>query len=220
MKDPALPVEFQKAGARIMAQRKQYGSARPGALAWVLQFAQEKLRDLSAGGSADRLEEVKRFSLDAGIGEALAQGDARDSLLLMDATVETELPASCIPLSVLLRLQEEAHAILTNYMSNQPGLTVHLPVSYELTGRRVRLHLHDQRHGFLLHLFHLLADLGPRVKRCEYGPCGKLFLAGRKDKQFCSALCQAMQWKVVNQTRTAPKGKTKPKGGTRHGTKG
>ena len=218
MKDTAT--EFQKAGLRIMAQRKQYGSARPGALAWTLQFAQEKLRDLSAGGIADRLEEVKRFSVDAGIGEAIAQGDARDSLLLMDVQVETELAASSIPLSVLLRLQEEVHAILNDYVSGRSGLTVpHLTVSYELTDRRVLVHLHDLRDGFLLHLFHLLADLGSRVKFCAYGRCRELFLAGRKDKQFCSALCQAMQWKTAHPTMTTPKRTIKPKGGKHHGAK-
>ena len=217
MKDTAT--EFQKAGLRIMAQRKQYGSARPGALAWILQFAQEKLRDLSTGGIADRLEEVKCFSVDAGIGEAIAQGDARDSLLLMDVRVETDLGASFIPLSLLLLLQKEVHAILNDYVRGLPGLIVHfLPVSYELTDRRVHLHLHDQRHGFLLHLFHLLADLGSRVKRCAYNACGQLFLAGRKDKQFCSAPCQAMQWKTDHKKIAKPK-RTKNPGGKQHGTK-
>lgn len=225
---PPLPdgarsgLEFHKAGQRLMAQRGQYGGARPCALVWAIQFAQEDLKALAAGGLSDRLEEMKRFSVDAGIGEAFEQGNARDSLLMMNTTVDAQLSPTALPLNVLLRMQDEVRAVLADYVSGQLGIKVPLSVSYEVTrdihtpnSGRVLLHLLDMRQGVFLHLFHLLAELGARIKPCRYD--GTLFLAGRTDKQFCSGLCQAMQYK-----KDHPKDKhfvtRRTKGGS-HGSK-
>jgi hypothetical protein len=169
---------------------------------------------------------MKRFSVDAGIGEAFEQGDARDSLLMMNTTVDAQLSPTALPLNVLWRMQEEVRAVLADYVSGQPGITIRLSVSYEVTldvhtptRGRVLLHLHDMRQGVFLHLFHLLAELGPRIKPCRY--CEKLFLAGRTDKQFCSGLCQAMQYKKDHKEH--PKDTTsvsrRTKGRENHGAK-
>jgi len=230
MKEPASPplsaglrfgLEFMKAGHRLMGQRGQYGGPAPCALVWAVRFAQEKLAALAVGGLADRLEEARRFSFDAGIGEALLQGDIRGRLFL-NISVELDISARTSPLNVLVDLQCAVRKQLDAYLSGQEVTLAPLQVSYEVTrtndnpdSGRVLLHLQSMKDAVLLHLFHLLAELGPRLKKCGY--CGQLFLAGRMDKKFCSGTCQAMQYK-----RDHPKKKhrvsRRTKGRRNHGT--
>jgi hypothetical protein len=220
-------MEFHKAGERLMAQRGQYGGARPCALVWVIQFAQEDLQALATGGLLDRLEEVNRFSFDAGISSAFLQGDTRVLLIpTIINSVSIGFPPTATPLSVLMDLQRDVYKLLDAYVRGQEVKIESGQVSYEVTRKkdipnsgRVTRHMHGMKDAALLQVLHLLAELGHRIKTCTY--CEKLFLAGRMDKQFCSGLCQAMQYK--KKRKEGPKDTTgvsrRKKGRKNHGTK-
>lgn len=205
-------IEFHKAAQRLMSQRGQYGGARPCALAWAIAFAQENLSALARGGQSDRYEELKRFGFDGGLTEAILQGDSQSSLLL---NISVEYPARAEPLDALAEIQREVRSRLDAYLRGEPVTLEGAKVSYEVTrtvadplSGRVLLHVHSLKDAVLLHLFHFLAELGPRTKSCLY--CDKLFLAGRIDKRFCSGACQAKQYKRDHPLKPAQP--TKPRG--------
>lgn len=214
-----LAMEFRKAGQRLMSQRGQYGGAKPCAMAWAVALAREDLPALASGGLLDRLEEVRRFSFDAGLGEALLQGDAVTQLL-MNISPTIILSPHVSPLAILREIQREVRVLLDAYVGGREVTINDRRVSYEvtrtvhdLTSGRVMLHVPEMKDAVLLHLLYLLAELGPRLKSCDY--CGKLFLAGRMDKRFCSGTCQAMQYKKDNPKNNRAVTRRK-KGGKRH----
>ena len=182
-------MEFQKAAQRLMSQRGQYGGGRPCALAWLLHLLRKIFPHLAHGGQSDRYEELQRFSFDGGLAESILQGDIQTSLLL---NISVEYPVRAEPFDVLTEVQREVRARLDAYVRGEPVTLGGLQVTYEVTRTAanplsgcVLLHVHGLKDAVLLHLFHLLAELGPRTKSCLY--CEKLFLAGRTDKRFCSA---------------------------------
>ena len=215
-------MEFQKAGHRLMAQRGQYGGAKPCAMAWAVALAQEDLIALASGGLLDRLEEVRRFSFDAGLGEAMLQGDA-ETQLLMNISPSIDISPHLSPLAILSEIQREVRVRLDAYVRGREVTLNARQVSYEVTrtgigkhpSGRIVLHVPEMKDAVLLHLLYLLAELGPRLKSCDY--CGKLFLAGRMDKRFCSGTCQAMQYKKDHPKNNRAVTRRK-KGGKRHGT--
>jgi hypothetical protein len=190
-------LEFSEAGGRLMSQKGQFGDAKSCALAWVLAFAQEDLAALMEQELKERVEEVRRFGFDAGLGEAIPQGDS-ETRLLFNVSLNTSYGLD--PLGMLSDAQREVRVRIDAYLRGETVGLTDRRVTYEVTrttkdsrSGRILLHLHETTDGVVLHLLHLLAELGSRIKACKR--CRKIFLAGRTDKQFCSGSCQAMTWK-------------------------
>lgn len=201
---PAL--EFVKAGQRLLAQRGAYGGAVPSALMWLLTFSQENLDALSAGGLADRWEEAKRFAVDAGLGGAAEPGEPP---FTNQASLTISMPRPAPILDTLKSLQRAAQDVLRAYLETGQATSEALRIALHVsrTRRGVFVHAADLRAGFLYQLFHLLGASGSRIRQCRC--CARLLLAGRTDKEFCSARCQAKQYKRDH----APAQRTRTKGG-------
>ena len=203
--------EFTKAGARIQRQRGVYGGSRPAALAWLLTFAQEDARTYSLGELSDRWEEVKRFAHDGGLGFA-------EPPLSNQAGARPVIPGPRDKHTILM-LQQELKAYLDIYIEHGEvrtnGVTIDMLVRRAPPGLSVNADAHP---AFLYQAFHLLGEIGQRIRKCRR--CQKLFLAGRSDKTFCSGTCQATKWKADHSEKKAqvkPKKKRLRKGG-KHAT--
>jgi hypothetical protein len=197
-----FPDELVKARRRLLAQRGQYGSARASAMAWVLKFARTKLEPpddpetLGRGGMLDLYEELTRFSYDAGL-----EGDPH-LLPNMLAPTYRFFAAGTREVDVLTRVQGQMRTLLNNYVAGHGVEIQSLSGSLELGKSfvvgdpptpRVRLHINKMDQAVRYYAMHLLAEWGPRIKRC--GHCEHLFLASRRDKAFCSGSCQATRYK-------------------------
>jgi hypothetical protein len=214
--------EFTKAGARILSQRGVYGGARPAALAWLLTFVQDDLRIKSFGEWADRWAEVKRFALDGGLGSNEPPLSDQEGLsLTLPGRFSSPFTASrSFPgpgeKDALILLQQAIKSDLDTYVDQGSATTFALAI--KLTVRkeapRIEVESADITVAFQYQAFHLIGELGTRIRRCRR--CQRLFLAGRSDKQFCSGTCQAMMWKDEHPPKRTRK--TKPKG--RHLKKG
>ncbi len=208
---PSQADEFLRAGGRIMEQTGFYGGARPCALAWVLTFAQDTLEKLGWGDRINRWQEVKRFAADGGVGDEAAftnQVSVRVQLpdRLHSPYTDKRTEPGPGELDFLKTLQSAVLTDLRSYLrvgrTRMGGLTIDLTVTREPPA--VAVHAANLHTGFFYQLFHLLGELGPRIKECR--GCTRLFLAGRTDKEFCNRLCQAVVYK-----REHPKKRKQPK---------
>ncbi len=217
--------ESKKAGERIMARSALYGGARPAAIAWAIDFAQDT-RTYSFGEWADRWEEVKRFARDGGLSTEepalsnLAQVRiALPGRLSSPFTEERPYPGPSEK-EMIAMLRGALSGWLASYIENgmaRAGAVV-LDLVVRKNSRYVSTVGPDISQGFQYHFFHLLAELGPRIHQCR--GCKRVFLAGRSDKQWCSGLCQATTWKRENlKSRSSVEKKNKRKGGSKHGKK-
>jgi ribosomal protein S27AE len=214
--------EFRKAGERIRKQRSLYKGARPAALAWVVEFAQREIDTYSLGELSDRWEEVKRFSLDAGVGQddpqSIRATRVRNTLPGRLANPFTEIRQSpgSAERAFLQMLQQELNAYLGLYVSQGEvrtnGVVLDLVVRKGSSMMAISADLHP---SFLYQFFNLLADFGANIKTCRR--CPRLFLAKRSDRQWCSGTCQVTQWKIDHPESKAAK-QTSPKG-DKHGKK-
>ncbi|MBS0158598.1 MAG: hypothetical protein JSS26_08405 [Nitrospira sp.] len=218
--------EFRKAGERILAQRGVYGGARHAALVWLLTFAQENPTEYSTGEGANRWEELKRFAFDAGLGpdeppisnqiSVRWPGDKR-ARFGEEPPLSTPAEAVHSPFypgmqRELAKFQMELRDYLERYVKSGGvsinGLTLDLHVTNSTEGVLVSSWLHP---CFFYQAFHLLGELGPRIRKCE--GCARLFLAGRSDKKWCSGLCQAKTYKRMNPAKQHEASPTNKKGG-------
>jgi hypothetical protein len=202
--------EFTKAARRILAQRGVYGGPRPAALAWLLAFVQDDLTTYSFGEWSDRWAEVKRFSIDAGLGQSVVPLSNQESRSFPGPGEK----------DAMLTLQQVMKGDIDAYVNQGAATTFALKIRLHLRkdAPRVIVQSANREDSFQFQAFHLLADIGARIRRCRR--CQRLFLAGRSDKEFCSGNCQALQYKrehPLKKTKPKPKGKRLRKGGARHG---
>jgi len=219
--------EFNKAARRILAQRRVYRGARPAALVWLLTFAQDDVTKYSFGEWADRWAEVKRFALDGGLGLVGAtlsnQDGVRPTLPGRFASPFTATRSFPGPgeKEIFITLQQDIKGDLDAYVDQGSATTFDLTIKPKVgkDAPRISVQSKDYSIGFQYQAFHLIGELGPRIRKCRR--CQRLFLAVRSDKKYCAGTCQAMTWKDEHPpetTRKKPKGKILKKGGKHHGT--
>lgn len=201
------------AAKRILSKGAVYGGPRPSALAWAVDFAQDQ-RWAAAAQESDpekgrpsqtewtlKWEEVKRFAKDAGLGAAPPLTNLRSVWPQLPARFASPYTASRSYTGPgeqdwLIGLHDAARVFLDFYVNEKqarsPELKITLKASMNEPGVMVRAGDYDT--GFWYHVFHLLGDCGSRLGRCRYEPCRKLFLKGRRDREFCSGKCQAKQY--------------------------
>jgi hypothetical protein len=207
--------EFSKAGARILSQRGVYGGARPAALAWLLSFVQDDLTTYSFGKWSDRWAEAKRFALDGGLGADETPLSNQDGVrLTLPGRFSSPFTASrSFPgpgeKDALILLQQAIKVDLDNYVDQGSAMTFDLTIKLNVRkdAPRVIVQSADLTIAIQYQAYHLIAEIGPRIRRCRR--CRRLFLAGRSDKQFCSGTCQAMQWKDEHPPKKMKKTKRK-----------
>lgn len=213
--------ELRKAGTRIQAQRGQYGGSRPAAVAWLLTFLQEEAAAYSFGEFTNRWWEVLRFCRDAGLEQ---DDDPLSNLRTVTRQLPGRLGSSLDAIRTypgpwdrewLQGVQGGWLAILKHYIAEGKVRSDEIRLSFILERGSSGLvtTVPDDGSAFTYQVMHLLAEFGPRIRQCRH--CGRMCLAGRSDKAFCSATCQAKQYKIDH-----PKGlQTAPlkKGRIRHG---
>jgi hypothetical protein len=222
--------EFTKAAARILTQRGVHGGARPAALAWLLHFVQEDATTYSFGAFSDRWEEVKRFSVDGGLGPGEPPLSNQEAVLLQlpgrhanPFTATRSFPGPSEK-DTLITLQQVIKGDINSYLNDGSATTFELRIKLKVAknASSVMVQSNDLSIGFQYQVFHLLAEIGPQIRKCRR--CRRLFLAGRKDREFCSGTCQAMMWKDEHPkdehppktAKKKPKGKQLHKGVKRH----
>lgn len=226
--------ELQEAGTRIQDQAGQYGGARPAALAWLVKFLQEDTAKYSVGDRTLRWWEVLRFCRDGGLGP---EEPRLSNLRSVTRSLPGRLAGPYDPIRLypgpadrewMAGLQGVWLTHLKHYVTGGEVPTGDQPVNFKVqkgtAGLVVTVPNDDA--AFAYQLIHLLAEFGPRLGQCRH--CTTIYLAGRSDKTYCSAVCQSMRYKADHPKKPAKtskptvKGTTKPtikKRGTRHGTK-
>ncbi|NOS82765.1 MAG: hypothetical protein HOP32_14405 [Nitrospira sp.] len=227
--------ELQEAGTRIQDQVGKYGGARAAALAWLVAFLQEHVATYSAGDWQNRWWETLRFCRDGGLGP---EEPRLSNLRSVTRSLPGRLAGPYDPIRLypgpadrewMEGLQGVWLTNVQHYVTGGEVPTGDQPVNFKVQkgtpGMVVTVPNDDA--AFAYQLIHLLAEFGPRLGQCRY--CTTIYLAGRSDKLYCAAVCQAMQYKRAHpktqgaKTRKPTvKGKTKPtlnKRGKRHGTK-
>lgn len=219
--------EFGKAGERILKQRGVYGGARPAAAVWLLTLCQEKAGTYSLGELSNRWEEVKRFSIDGGLGpDEPPLSNQGGVLLALPGRFADRFTASR-PFpgpgerETLGMLQEDLKATIEAYVTQGWAHTgkdkFDFIVKKDSPGVSVVAELYP---ACLYQTLHLLGEIGHRIRKCRR--CKRLFLAGRSDKAYCSGTCQAMKWKDEHPRKVKkkkPKQTMRKKKGGKHGTK-
>lgn len=218
--------EFCKAGIRIRDSRHIYTGEQPRgkALAWAVQFAVEDARAYSLGELANRWAEVKRFASDAGLGPDVPPRFDRVTVRSPRFVIADRVYVGSVERHCLSNLQAEARAYLELYVTQGVMRTNGVTLDFVVHRTAPRVSVIAELHpSFLYQLFHLTAEMGWQLHKCC--GCPKLFVASRRDKKWCSNLCQATNWKLENPKRRRLK-KLKSKGksthtqkGTRHGQK-
>ena len=219
--------EFRKAGIRIRDTRHIYSGAQPEgkALAWVLQFALEDARTYSLGELSNRWEEVQRFASDAGLGPDAPPRFDRVTVRSASRMVSANLVyVGSSERQFISQMQTAVRACLELYVTQglmrTNGITLDFVVRRDVP--RVAVYA-DLQPSFLYQLFHLTAEMGWQIHKCC--GCPRLFVASRRDKKWCSNLCQATDWKRTHPKRRRPKKRTPKKKstqtrkGARHGKK-
>ncbi|THJ24515.1 MAG: hypothetical protein CAF45_004910 [Nitrospira sp. CG24E] len=223
----AEELELQKAGVRIQNQAGQYGGARPAALAWLVAFLQDDHTKYSMGDWTLRWWEVLKFCGDGGL--------PPEELRLCNLTSITgraeglytniALAPNAAARFWMSSLKSSSLAGLKHYVAGGALGTGALPMNFTVRkgtpGLAATVPHYDA--AFTYQMINLVAEFGPRLGQCRY--CKTMYLAGRSDKTYCSAVCQAMQWKIdhpktppVKPSKPTVKGRKKPtaKKGGRH----
>jgi hypothetical protein len=225
----AEELELQKAGLRIQNQAGQYGGARPAALAWLVAFLQDDHTKYSTGDWTLRWWEVVRFCGDGGLPPQEPRLCNLTSITGRAEGVYTNiaLAPSEAARFWMICLKTSSLTGLKHYVAGRALSTGDQPMSFIVRkgtpGLAATVPHYDA--AFTYQLINLVAEFGPRLGQCRY--CKTIYLAGRSDKRFCSAVCQAMQYKadhpktqLAKTSKPTVKGKKQPtkKGGS-HGTK-
>lgn len=210
--------EWHKAAKRLRKTSPGRGRRAPAVLAWMIDFAQTPLAELSAGQRSDKAWEVTRCAFDGGLVFASdnLQPDSKILDFMIDHT-EGEWPVS---LESMTRIQATVKTALDHFLDDGraelPRAEGSFVVSNSKTNEPGSLRFSGTTDAtFYFIAGQLLAQHGGLLRRCA--KCRKLVLVSRKDKGYCSQACQIAAWKGKN-----PKSKTTRKvreGGKRHGTK-
>jgi len=209
--------EWSKAAKRLTQAHLEHGGREQAVLAWVVDFAQLSLEELSEGQRSDKAREISRFSFDGGL--VFSHDNMQPGLKPLDFGIETTKIEPIFP-DRMTHLQKTVRTALNAFLDNGAATFPPIEGSFTVTNSRTS----DQgrvRFGGSLEatcyfmVGQLLAHYGGLLRRCN--KCGKLVLVGRKDKRYCSQSCQIADWKL-SASKSSKQRKIK-KGGKRHGTK-
>jgi hypothetical protein len=221
---------------------QRIGNTPEQAMQWVIRFAQTELSTLSEGQWSDLMAEVDVFMLKGPplkIGRTTSHvGAAFD---WGGAPSEEYAPRNkWIPVTIRppRKAVEELHRCAQmsleavakgNKMIFQLGplhLTVE-PVHPSIKHGGLTVKTHTPFDAFAYHVAHLLVHHNRRVRRCT--ECKSIFLAERKNQQYCTSRCLSRvtqrRWRERHKKKAHHKGvkQTKrtaaTKGGSHHGKK-
>lgn len=217
MKAGSTVDEWTLAASRITQHSGAHGGREPAAMAWLLDFVQTPLDELSAGQRTDKEWEVSRFAFDAGLVMTLDNLQAKPMITEIGVN---EMSTGHITAQILTRIQQTTRNAVENFIA-QGEATFHniagsMTVSSPRHGTGQALRFSGEMEScFYFVTGQLLTRNGDRIRTCK--GCGRLVLMARRDKEFCTQACQVADWKRKHLKKGG--GRNPAKGG-RHGKKG
>jgi hypothetical protein len=209
--------EWEKAAGRITRQSGVHGGREVAALSWLVDFAQTKLDELSAGQRADTTWEARRFAFDGGLVHTIDNLQTEATMIKGEEIGVDSMEYN--PILTLEQLQQVVRAALESFIT---GSATFDNISGSITARHPKMRGYRRisfKGGFESCFYFVASQLlnrgGDRIRICK--GCARLAIMSRRDKEFCTQACQIASWKRDNPKR--PKKRKATKGGKRHGTK-
>jgi hypothetical protein len=215
--------EWMKSAKRLTASSGEHGGREPAIMAWLADFAQLSLEELSEGQKGDKAWELARFSYDGGLGPPFDNlSSDRKDFGIKSSTI------GALSLDNLTRIQKMVRTALNAFIDNGSADFPPIEGSFTVTNSRIdepgRVEFEGNMEATICFIMaQLLAHYGGRLRRCLW--CHRITLVSRQDKTYCSQACQIARWKRDNPKKPKGEIKNKPfkkkttKGASRHGKK-
>ena len=208
--------EWTKAAQRLTQSSGEHGGREPAVLAWLTNFAQLSLEELSEGQRSDKAWEISRFAFDGGLvftGDNMQPGVKPLNFGIQTTQIEPLSPERVTHLQKTVRTA--LNAFIDNGASTFPPIEGSFTVTNSRTSEPGRVRFGGSMEAtFYFMAGQLLAHVGGRVRRCL--GCPRITLVSRQDKTYHSQACQVARWKRDNPKSSK---KRKPTKGARHGKK-
>jgi len=198
--------EWMKAARRLTAFSGEHGGREPAVLAWLADFAQLSLEELSEGQRGDKTWELARFSFDGGL--VFTFDNQSPDTKMLDFGIKS-MTIGAVSFESMTRIQETVRTALNAFIDNGAAEFPPIEGSFTVTNSRtndhgrVRFGGSMEATGYFMTV-QLLAHYGGRLRRCK--GCHRITLVSRQDKTYCTQACQIASWKRDN-----PKPLKKPK---------